>query len=220
MMESIFTNGMTLFSFLTAVAVSAVLGILTAAVFFFKSRHSSNFALTLSLLPVVVTVVIMLVNGNVGTGVAVAGAFALVRFRSVPGTGSEIAAIFTVMGIGLAAGMGYLGVAVILFLFVAVITLAEGMISLERFRRHEKCIKVSVPENTEYENLFDDLFQEYQVSAKLEKIRTTNMGTLFEITYRAVFKGDKVPKELLDRMRMRNGNLPIMVEPYSESQML
>jgi len=197
-----------------------LLGVLTALVFSYKNRESASFARTLALLPMTVATIIMLVNGNIGTGVAVAGAFALVRFRSAPGTGREIAAIFTTMALGLALGMGYVGVAVLFFVLVAVFTLVLTKIDFGAVSRAEKQLKITIPENFNYEGLFDDIFQKYKVDVRLERVRTTNMGTLYELTYHAQFADAQVPKAFIDELRTRNGNLNIVIGDFSEREML
>ncbi len=168
----------------------------------------------------IVMLIIMMVNGNIGAGVAVAGAFALVRFRSVPGTAREIAAIFTAMAIGLAIGMGYVGVAVLFFLFVSVFALALTKLDFGKKSKTEKTIKITLPENFDYDGLFDDIFEKYKINAHLEKIRTTNMGTLYELTYQATFPDDGGPKPFIDELRTRNGNLQIAVGEFTDREML
>lgn len=220
MMNSVLENPITLSGFLICLVVAMALGVLTAVVFTYKSRHSASFALTLSVLPMVVCIVIMLVNGNVGTGIAVAGAFTLVRFRSVPGTAREIAAIFTTMAIGLALGMGYVGIAVIFFLFAAGFTLILTKINFGAASKCEKQLKITIPENFNYEGLFDDLFEKYTVHTHLKKVQTTNMGTLYELTYEVLFSDTVVPKEFIDELRARNGNLNISIGDFSDREML
>lgn len=220
MLNSVLTSPMTLTAFLMCIIVAMCLGVLTALVFLYKNRHSASFALTLALLPMAVAVVIMLVNGNIGTGVAVAGAFALVRFRSVPGTAREIAAIFSAMATGLALGLGYIGIAVLFFGFVAIFTLILTKIDFGAASKFEKQLKITIPENIDYNEAFDDVFERYKIKARLEKIRTTNMGTLLELTYDAVFPSGIVPKEFVDELRTRNGNLNIVIGEFNEKEML
>ncbi len=220
MLNSIITNPITMQPFLACMGTAMALGVLTAMVFLYKSRHSASFALTLALLPMTVAIVIMMVNGNIGTGVAVAGAFALIRFRSVPGTAREIAAIFTAMALGLAIGMGYIGVAVLFFALTAVFTLVLTKLSFGSPSKAEKELKITLPENFNYEGLFDDIFKKYKVKAALEKIRTTNMGTLYELTYHAVFAQQEVPKAFIDELRTRNGNLNIVVGTFTDRETL
>ncbi len=195
-------------------------GVLTALVFTYKSRHSASFSLTLALLPPVVAMVILLVNGNIGTGIAVAGAFTLVRFRSVPGSAREIAAVFTAMAEGLALGMGFVGIAVVFFAVMAVFTIGLTMCRFGETGRCEKQLKITLPENYDYEGLFDDLFKTYTISAELEKVRTTNMGTLFEVTYIVRFPEMKIPKRFIDELRARNGNLNISIGPVADKEAL
>ena len=220
MLNSIFTGEQTLISLLVCLGSSMVLGVLTALVFLYKSKHSAGFALTLALLPMAVAVVIMLVNGNLGVGVAVAGAFTLVRFRSVPGTAREIAAIFTSMALGLALGMGYIGIAVIFFVLIAIFTLILTAMNFGAGSKHEKSLKITIPESFNYDGLFDDVFEKFGVRANLRKIKTTNMGTLFELTYDAVFPAGGISKEFIDELRTRNGNLNIVVGDFTDREIL
>ena len=220
MMNSVLTNPITLPVFLVCMAAAMALGVLTALVFLHRSRHSASFALALAMLPMVVCLVIMLVNGHVGTGVAVAGAFTLVRFRSVPGTAREIAAIFTAMVIGLALGMGLVGIAAMFFLLAAGFTLALTRFNFGAASRYEKQLRITIPENFSYEGLFDDLFEKYTSATYLRKVQTTNMGTLFELTYDVRFSDIVVPKEFIDEIRARNGNLNVSIGDFSEKEML
>ncbi|MCC8043565.1 MAG: DUF4956 domain-containing protein [Oscillospiraceae bacterium] len=220
MLNTIFTNGITAVSLIICIIVAIVLGLLTALVFLYRSRHSASFALTLSLLPMTVAIIIMLVNGNIGAGVAVAGAFALVRFRSVPGTAREIAAIFTAMALGLALGMGYVGIAVIFFAFTAVLTLILTRVNFGAASRYEKHLKITIPESFDYNGLFDDVFDKYTTRVHLEQVKTTNMGTLFELTYSVTMNDTSVPKDFLDELRTRNGNLNISIGDLSDKDMM
>lgn len=210
MLNSILTSGLTVSSFLICTAVSLILGIATAFVSGWRARTTKSFAVTLAVLPAVVQVVIMLVNGNLGAGIAVAGAFSLVRFRSAPGTAREIAAIFLAMALGLATGMGYVVLAAVFFAVVAAVFLLLTLCPFGGGNRGERTLKITIPENMDYEGIFDDLFARYTAEYSLEKVKTTNMGSLFELHYRVVFKNAGVPKALLDEIRCRNGNLPIV----------
>lgn len=198
------------FSVALCTAVSLVLGLAVAMIYMRKSVYSKSFVVTLALLPVIVQAVIMLVNGNLGAGVAVMGAFSLVRFRSVPGSAREIGAIFFAMAIGLATGMGYVVFAV---LFTAVVGAAMLALSATRFgspKRQEKLLKITIPENLDYNGLFDDLFQKYTGGAELITVKTTNMGSLYELHYHVMLKSNGIEKEFIDRLRCRNGNLNII----------
>lgn len=220
MLTTLLTHPLTLSSLLLCFGAAMVLGVLTALVFRAGSKTSSSFFLTLSLLPLMIAVIIMLVNGNVGAGVAVAGAFALVRFRSVPGTAREIAAIFCCMAEGLAVGMGYVGVAAILFVCVAALTLALTFTGFGKPAASQKQLKITIPESLDYNALFDDIFAKYGVKAQLVRIKSTAMGTMFDLTYDVTMPGAQVPKAFLDDLRTRNGNLSIVLGAVQESDML
>ena len=210
MLESIIQTQITAQVFAICTAVSLALGLGTALLCMYKSRYTQSFIITLAMLPAVVQVVIMLVNGNIGAGVAVAGTFSLVRFRSAPGTAREIGMIFLAMAIGLATGMGYVALAVFFFLVMAVFVLALTALHFGGGDEHERELKITIPENLDYDGLFDDLFEKYTRSARLERVKTTNMGTLYELHYRVVLKTGRIPKEFLDELRCRNGNLNIV----------
>lgn len=211
MLNNIITIPMTLPTLVICLITAVSLGILTALVFSFRNHQSKSFTLTLALLPMAICVVIMMVNGNIGAGVAVAGAFTLVRFRSIPGTAREISAIFIDMAIGLIIGMGYVGIAVIFFLFSSALTILLTIVNFGNPSRVEKQLKITIPENFDYNGLFDEVLEKYTVRAEMEQVRTTNMGTLFELTYRIVLPDRQIPKEFLDELRARNGNLNIAV---------
>ena len=208
MLNSIIGSQITLQTFLICTAVSLVLGVGTAFVSRFRANSSGSVSIALAVLPAAVQLVIMLVNGNIGAGVAVAGAFGLVRFRSAPGSAREIAAIFLAMAIGLATGMGYVALAALAFVLLGGFTM---LLTALRFGEDTgRILRITIPENLNYEGLFDDLFQTYTRSCTLEKVKTTNMGTLYELQYRVRFRGAQVPKEFLDALRCRNGNLSIV----------
>ena len=209
MLNSILGIELTLVSFLICTAVSLLLGVGTALVSMYRSRTTQSFAVTLAILPAVVQLVIMLVNGNLGAGVAVAGAFGLVRFRSAPGTAKEIGALFLAMAIGLATGMGYVGLAVMAFVIVAAMMLLTA-VNFGGADEHERVLKITIPESLDYDSLFDDLFEKYTKSCVLERVKTSNMGTLYELTYRVTLPDDHAPKAFLDDLRCRNGNLNII----------
>lgn len=209
MLNSILSDGITLTSFLICFAVSLVLGVGVTYVSMFRSKCTQSFALTLAILPAAVQMVIMLVNGNIGAGVAVAGAFGLVRFRSAPGTAKEIAAIFIAMTIGLACGMGYVALAAVFFVVIAAVMLALTSVRFGERDADARIVKITIPENLDYDGLFDDIFSEYTVSNSLERVKTTGMGTLYELSYRIVPKSGELPKKFFDDLRCRNGNLTI-----------
>ena len=209
MLNSILGTELTLTSFLICTGVSLLLGVGTALVAGYRSRSTQRLAITLAILPAVVQAVIMLVNGSIGAGIAVAGAFSLVRFRSAPGTAREIAAIFLAMAIGLATGMGYVGLAALLFLILAGAMLALTALRFGQKEDAGRILKITIPEDLDYDGLFDDLFERYTTAHTLEKVKTTNMGSLFKLTYDLTLKDPAKEKSFIDQLRLRNGNLEI-----------
>lgn len=212
MLESVLTEtvntGITVGQFSLCTVTSVLLGAVLAAVHTYRNRYSRSFILTLVLLPVMVQTVIMLVNGNLGTGVAVMGAFSLVRFRSMPGNAREIGSIFLAMALGLAAGMGYLGTALILMMVAGGITIL--LVSLPSGRAERKELKITIPENLDYSGIFDDIFEKYTKNPVLVRVRTVNMGSLYELCYHVDLKSESIEKNMLDDIRCRNGNLTIV----------
>lgn len=222
MLNSIFVEGVTVPCFFISLGVALVLGVLISLVFRYKSKVTASFTLTLTLLPVVVAIIIMLVNGNIGAGVAVAGAFALVRFRSIPGSARDICAIFAAVVLGIATGMGYIGIAGITFVAISVIVIALTSIQAVKSKDFAmaKCLKIAIPENYDYDGLFDETFKKFTNSARLDKVRTSAMGTVFNLTYTVVLKGNSIPKAFIDELRSKNGNLPIAITDIQEEQVL
>ena len=194
MLNSILGSELTLVSFLICTAVSLLLGVGTALVSMYRSRTTQSFAVTLAILPAVVQLVIMLVNGNLGAGVAVAGAFG---------------ALFLAMAIGLATGMGYVWLAVMVFAIVSAVMLLLTAVNFGGADEHKRVLRITIPESLDYDGLFDDLFEKYTKSCVLERVKTSNMGTLYELTYRVTLPDDHAPKAFLDELRCRNGNLNI-----------
>lgn len=210
MFNSIIENGITTSSFLICILASLFLGAVIAISYTFRSQYSKNFVLTLALLPAIVQMVIMMVNGNIGVGVAVAGAFSLVRFRSVPGNAREIGSVFLSMAVGLATGMGFIWVAAIFTALMVVITFFYTLIGLGNTKSAERELKITIPENLDFTNLFDDIFKEYTSFNELVRVRTVNMGSLFQLVYKVRLRDVAKTKEFLDTLRCRNGNLDIV----------
>lgn len=210
MLNSVIPAQMTLSAFLICLGTAIVLGLAAAAVFAYKERHSAAYTQSLALLPVIVTLVIMMVNGNIGAGLAVAGTFALVRFRSAPGSAKEITGLFFAVAIGLACGMGYVALAAVFFVIVAAFTLLLGRLQFGFTGDRKRQLKITIPENLDYEGLFDDLFETYTRDHELTRVRTTNMGTLYELTYHIELKDAGISKEFIDAIRCRNGNLNVI----------
>ncbi len=211
MLDTVISGGeITLSSFFICMAVSLVLGLGAALLAMYRSKCSRSFILTLVLLPSVVQLIIMLVNGNIGAGVAVAGAFGLIRFRSAPGSAKEIGLVFLATAIGLATGMGYVVIAAVFFVIFAMVWLSLTALGFGAGAADERELRITIPENLDYDGLFDDLFQTYTSSAELERVKTTNMGTLYELSYKVVLRDPNKTKAFLDELRVRNGNLSIV----------
>lgn len=210
MLNSIIGTTLTLSTFLICTAVSLILGIGVALVGMYRSHATPSYSITLAVLPAIVQLIIMLVSGNLGAGVAVAGAFGLVRFRSAPGTAREIGTLFLAMALGLATGMGYVGLAILAFFILAGILLLCTALNFGQHSSAERTLKITIPENLDYENLFDDLLQQYTRGYTLTQVKTSNMGTLYELNYRILLPQETVPKAFLDALRCRNGNLNIV----------
>lgn len=210
MLDSIFTNSdLTITSLLICSVISLVLGLVIALVHKYTGRYSKNFLITLAVIPILVETIIFMTSGNLGTSIAIVGAFSLVRFRSLPGTSKEIMSIFYAMTIGLAMGMGAILFAVIVTFIVGLVIVILSKSKFFDNKNREKILKIIIPEDMDYENIFDDIFKKYLNSYSLENIKTTNMGSLFELTYMINEKNNISEKELLDEIRIRNGNLKI-----------
>jgi len=206
---SVTNGGLTLQGMIICTVFSLIFGFAVAGIYMFKNDYSRSLAMTLVLLPAIVQVIIMLVNGNIGTGIAVAGAFSLVRFRSIPGTAREIAALFFAMAIGFVTGLGYIFYA---FLFLLLIGGASLLLTRLSFGedRNSRRLKIKIPENLDYEGLFDNIFAKYTTRITLEKVATADMGSLFELTYSVRLKpSHNKPKAFIDELRCCNGNLNI-----------
>ena len=220
MLNSIITSQITLDIFLICTAVSLLLGIGLAFVVTYREKSSQSLALTLTILPAAVQIVIMLVNGNIGAGVAVAGAFGLVRFRSQPGTAREIAVIFLAMTIGLATGMGYVVLAVLTFVLLGGLLMLLTLLRFGQKPEAERTLRITIPENLDYEGLFDDILDHYTRQYELVRVKTANMGTMFELEYRIILPDAGVPKAFLDELRCRNGNLTLQCSRNTASEMV
>ena len=212
MLESIFSSSslsLTITSLVICILTAILLGLIISFIHLKTTKSSKNFIVTLAILPMLVSFVIMMVNGNLGTSVAVLGAFSLVRFRSIPGTSKEIISIFFAMTIGVAIGMGQ-----IVFALIATLVVSLILILLDKIKfgiNESKKLIITIPENLDYNNLFDDIFKKYLNKNILEKSKTTNMGSLFELTYYITLKQNINEKEFIDEIRCRNGNLKIIL---------
>lgn len=204
------TGSLTIEAALICTAASLILGLIIALFYMAQEKYSQNYILTLIMLPALVQVVIMLVNGNLGTGVAIMGAFSLVRFRSMPGSAKEICGIFFAMVAGVATGMGYITYAA---LFTVIIGLAMVVIGKTKFgvpKDFCKDLKITIPENLDYTDIFDDIFESYTTRHELIRVKTTNMGSMYELQYAISLRDENMEKRFIDEIRTRNGNLTIV----------
>ncbi len=212
MLESILSTSetLTLTNVLLCAGVALILGLIIACVYMSSKNYTKNFVITLTLLPLLVGIVIMMVNGELGTSVAIVGAFSLVRFRSIPGTAREIAFIFFAMGIGLATGMGFLLFAAIMTVIISLAYLLLDKLNFGVSKKVRKQLRITIAEDLNYTEVFDDIFEKYTSYNELEKIKTTNMGSMFDLYYLVELKDATKEKEMIDDIRCRNGNLTII----------
>ena len=193
---------------------SLIFGLTIAAVYMYKNKYSGSMAVTLALLPAIVQIVIMLVNGNIGVGIAVAGAFSLVRFRSIPGTAREIAALFFAMAIGFVTGLGYIFYAFVFLLLIGGVSLLLSRLSFGE-NKNMRYLKIRIPENFDYESLLNEIFLKYTNGAELEKVKTINTGNMLELTYSVQLKPsanpESIQKTFIDDLRGLNGSLTVML---------
>lgn len=199
--------------FLLCIGCSVLIGLILALSCRRQGRCSRSFLMTLTLLPTIVCVVIMMVNGSVGAGVAVAGAFSLVRFRSAPGTAREITMLFLAMSAGLIAGMGYLAFALLFALIMTGLNRLFSRLDFGEMKNAERyrTLSVTIPESLDYSGVFDDVLTRYTTNYSLTRVRTTNMGSMFRLTYDLTLREGAAEKEMIDQLRCRNGNLEIML---------
>ena len=208
--------------FVICMCFAVLLGFVQAFAYTIRNRYSKSFVTTLVLLPVAVCMIVLLVNNNLGVAVAVAGAFTLVRFRSVPGTGKEITAIFIAMvtGVTLASWQTYNIEYAILFT-----VLGSGLLILlnttklfAKANKKEMILKITIPEMLNYTSVFKEVFEKYTVSVEKLAVKSVNMGSMFKLTYSLVLKDANLEKEFIDDLRLRNGNLEVSLFDASFSE--
>lgn len=197
-----------------AIGVSLLLGLVIAKVYQFKTVYSKSFVMSLALLPTLIAIVIFLVNGSLGAGVAVMGAFSLIRFRSAPGGAKELVSIFLVMTIGIAIGMGYLVFATVFTFIMSLAMLLLEVVNFGQMKHSMRQLTVVIPESLDYESIFDDIFNKAANHVELANVKTSDMGSLFKIKYIIQLNGRMTEKELIDALRTRNGNLEIAISRY------
>lgn len=199
---------------LEAIGVALVLGLVVAKVYQYKTVYSKSFVMSLALLPALIAVVIFLVNGSLGAGVAVMGAFSLIRFRSAPGGAKELVSIFLAMTIGIAIGMGYLVFAGAFTLIMSVAIVLLETINFGQMKHSIRQLTIVIPESLDYESIFDDIFDKATNHLELASVKTSDMGSLFKLKYIVQLNGKMTEKELMDALRTRNGNLEIAISRF------
>ncbi len=199
--------------FLLCIVCALVVGLILAGCYMYRTRYTRSFVAALALLPALVCLVILMVNGNVGAGVAVAGAFSLVRFRSAPGSAKEIAAIFLAMGTGLVVGMGYLSYGLLCALLLGAVSMVYSRLDFGARKQTSlyKTLHITIPEDLDYTDVFEPILEAYASEYELIQVKTTNMGSLFRLTYNLTMNCRGKEKELIDKLRCRNGNLEITI---------
>jgi uncharacterized membrane protein YhiD involved in acid resistance len=219
MFDSIFVGlfdmitGITVGDFLICVGAALGLGLVLALVYQFRTVCSRSLVITIASLPAVVAVVIMMVGGNLGTGIAVAGTFSMVRFRSMPGSAKEICAVFTAVAVGLACGIGYPSMASVFTVIICLFTLLLTVVNFGGKRNEElrKHLRITLPEDLDYTDVFRDILEEYTTKTRMLSVKTTNLGSLNKLTYEIQLKKAGTEKEMIDKLRCRNGNLEISI---------
>lgn len=221
MLESILTQTEATVSLIDCMLCTIVAIILGAVISFthkMTTKTTPNFLLTLAILPALVQVVILLINGNLGTSLAVAGAFSLIRFRSMPGNSKEIVSVFWAMATGLALGMGYVFYSIIITIIIAILVIVLSKLVSKEQDLTERKLKIVIPENLDYEEVFDDIFEKYTDKVELKKVKTINMGSMYELVYIVSMKKDQKEKSFMDEIRCRNGNMLVMLEKLELSE--
>lgn len=217
MFDTIYTSAITAGQFFTMAAAALVSGLIYSWLMSFRIRSTKRFFLVTTLLPLVVAAVISFVSGSIGAGVAIGGAFGLIRFRSAPGSADEIDAVLIAMGSGIAFGMGYVAYGVIILLGLAALYFVIAALPIFEHRglSAEKLLKVTIPESLEYNGAFDEIFDRYLRSVESVGVKTTGMGSMFRLSYRITMKNPGDEKALIDALRTKNGNLEISILPYA-----
>lgn len=220
MFDSIYSSTVTPAQFFIMAAVALVAGFLYAWIMSFRIRSTKRFFIVTALIPFVVAAVITFVNGNIGAGVAIGGAFSLIRFRSAQGSADEIAAILVAMGSGIAFGMGYIGYGIVILLALSVLFLVLSFVPLFEHRKMaaDQLLRITIPESLEYSGTFDEIFAHYLKKVENAGVKTTGMGSMFRLSFKVQLKDPSEEKAFIDELRTKNGNLEIALLPYTETQ--
>ena len=220
MFNSIINGTLSLSSVSICIISAIILGMIISFVYMKTTKYSKNFAITIVMLPLLVGVVMMIVNGNLGTSIAILGAFGLVRFRSIPGTSKEIATVFWTMAVGLAIGMGQIFFA---GLITAIIAILVFILSYTKFGESDnipRILNVAIPEDLDYDEVFDEIFNKYTKKYELIKVNTADLGSIYELRYEVVMNNNVKEKDFIDELRVRNGNLKISMHRQKMEEVL
>lgn len=220
MFDSIYSTPVAVSEFFIMTAASLLSGLLYAWLISFRMRSKKRFFMVVAIVPFMVSAVITFVNGNIGAGVAVGGAFSLIRFRSAPGSSEEIAAILIAMGSGIAFGMGYVAYGVVILVCMSIVLIILSLLPIfeHKSMMNERLLRITIPESLEYSGAFDDTFNHYLRSYENAGVKTTGMGSMFRLSFRIQMKDPSEEKAFIDELRTKNGNLEIAVLPYTEQQ--
>ena len=218
MFDSIYSYSVTPAQFFTMAAAALITGVIFSWILSFRIHSSKRYFLVVSLLPLIVAAVITFVNGNIGAGVAVGGAFGLIRFRSAQGSADELVGILISMGSGIAFGMGYVAYGVMILIGLAMIYFLLSCVPLFEHTgmAKEQLLRVTIPESLEYNGAFDEIFNRYLKKHESAGVKTTAMGSMFRLSYKITMKNPDEEKQFIDELRTKNGNLEIAILPYSE----
>ena len=220
MFDSIYSSTVAPSQFFLMTAVALVTGFLYSWIMSFRIRSTKRFFIVTALIPFVVAAVITFVNGNIGAGVAIGGAFSLIRFRSAQGSADEIAAILVAMGSGIAFGMGYIGYGVVILIALAVLFLLLSFVPLfeHKSMAEDQLLRITIPESLEYNGTFDEIFSHYLKKIENAGVKTTGMGSMFRLSFKVQLKNPAEEKAFIDELRTKNGNLEVALLPYTETQ--
>lgn len=220
MFDSIYSSTVTPSQFFIMTAIALAAGFLYSWIMSFRIRSTKRFFIVTALIPFVVAAVITFVNGNIGAGVAIGGAFSLIRFRSAQGSADEIAAILVAMGAGIAFGMGYIGYGIVILLALSVLFFLLNFVPLFEHKKMaaDQLLRITIPESLEYNGTFDDIFAHYLKNVENAGVKTTGMGSMFRLSYKVQMKDPKEEKAFIDELRTKNGNLEVALLPYTEMQ--
>ena len=199
--------------FIICIAAALLAGFMISGIYIFRNKHSDSFAITVAVLPAVVCVVIMAVSGDIGAGIAVAGAFSLVRFRSAPGSAKEIVVIFLAMASGLLIGMGFLAYAMVFAVIIGLVIFALTSVDFGKLKSHQtdKVLRITIPEDLDYGSELEEVIGQYTTAHELTSVKSVNMGSMFRLTYSVTLKDENAQKQFIDDLRVRNGNLEVAI---------